>query len=236
MCTISFVNHNNLKILTFNRDEDSSKPASSPFQSITFKDKHLIAPIEPLKKGTWFVVSPSGEFAVLFNGAEKSHISKPPYLKSRGIILLELFSENSMQQSWEKIELNRIEPFSIIHFNNDELLKFQWNGKKKNVEQLNIEQNHIWSSSTLYAPTIQKNRELFFQNYMETTTQILANDIFNLHQSDFLAHQPLGAIYEQKPNIHTKSISQLVLNSSEIKLKHLDLINHQLSIYNLSIQ
>lgn len=51
---------------------------------------------------------------VLLNGAKEKHLVKPFYRKSRGLIVLEIASENDSLECWKKIDLTEIEPFTMV--------------------------------------------------------------------------------------------------------------------------
>jgi uncharacterized protein with NRDE domain len=90
MCTVSYFRNGKQFIVTSNRDEHKDRPmALVPIQEI-LENVTLFYPKDPKGNGTWFSVKSDGSAFVLMNGAEKKHIPKPTYRKSRGLILWEL--------------------------------------------------------------------------------------------------------------------------------------------------
>ena len=70
---------------------------------------------------------------VLLNGAEEKHIDTGNYAKSRGLIVIEIIGSTSPFNAWQTIDLDRIEPFTLVLFENFKLYQLRWNGEEKNV-------------------------------------------------------------------------------------------------------
>jgi uncharacterized protein with NRDE domain len=143
MCTVSFVHSNGKIIITSNRDEQAARPAIEP-RNYLVNQKNLFFPKDPKAGGTWYVVDESANVLVLLNGAEESHQCNPPYRRSRGLIVLDLFSTESAIGAWETIALENVEPFTIVLFQDQQLYQLRWDGIRKTVQNLNAEGNHIW--------------------------------------------------------------------------------------------
>jgi len=154
MCTVSFYRNNYSVIITSNRDENYHRPLAYPPKSEYVNGRKLFFPKDPQGGGTWFAVNENGDTFVLLNGAAAKHIPKPPYQKSRGIIILDLASAPDFGAEWHRIDLTNIEPFTIVVFIQNKLLQVRWNGKIKEYKSLNISIPKIWSSYTLYEPEV----------------------------------------------------------------------------------
>ncbi len=129
--------------------------------------KELVyCPLDPKSKGTWFGVKSDGSVFVLLNGAEKNHTPKPPYRKSRGLVLFDIISSKKIHETWHEINLSDIEPFTIVAFADDELIQLRWNGNNKSHIRLETEIAHIWSSATLYSDDIIKKRKAWFSEFL----------------------------------------------------------------------
>src|SRR6185295_19041785 len=99
--------------------------------------------------GTWMAIHENGNAIVFLNGGFTSHTPQPPYRKSRGLILLDLIESTAAYHSFMAINLNNIEPFTAIIWDDGHLFECRWNGRKYH-KQLDPLQPHIWSSATLY--------------------------------------------------------------------------------------
>src|SRR5690349_14149458 len=146
MCTVSFVKSNGRIIITSNRDEKIIRPAAIPPRNYTVNGKNVIFPKDPKAGGTWYIVDEKGTVLVLLNGAEEKHQLESSYRKSRGLIVLELISEDSSKDYWDKINLDNIEPFTIVLFQDNQLFQLRWNGNQKEKVILDTDEKHIWSS------------------------------------------------------------------------------------------
>ena len=157
MCTVSFVCANGKIIITSNRDEPIVRPSSPP-KSYRINNKKIIFPKDPKAGGTWFAVDDDATVLVLLNGAAEKHQWQPPYRKSRGLIVLDIISEVNPLQSWESIDLDVIEPFTMVLYQEQKLYQLRWNGDQKETLILDTSKQYIWSSSTLYSQEIRNKR------------------------------------------------------------------------------
>src|SRR5207249_4602915 len=96
--------------------------------------------------------------AVLLNGAFQKHISMPPYKGSRGKIFLDIIEANEPLKEFETIDFVKIEPFTVIIFNQRNLFECRWDGNQKFCRQLQTNESHTWSSITLYDQEVVKKK------------------------------------------------------------------------------
>ncbi|MDD5151020.1 MAG: NRDE family protein, partial [Flavobacterium sp.] len=172
MCTVSFVNTNGKIIITSNRDEKVLRPSAIGPRNYSINNKNIIFPKDPQAGGTWFAVDEEGTTLVLLNGANEKHQHQPPYRKSRGLIVLDTISSLSPKDFWAAIDLENIEPFTLVLFQNKELFQLRWDGFEKETTQLDINKSHVWSSSTLYPKSIRENRSDWFYTFLDSKTEI----------------------------------------------------------------
>lgn len=182
MCTVSFIPFNDRIIVTSNRDEKVSRKKAIPPSFNKYKEQNFIFPKDADAGGTWITVKENGDAAVLLNGAFTDHVHHPPYRKSRGLILLDIMAEDSPSDYFNKIDLENIEPFTIVLMENGLLFEFRWDGNKNFIKQLPIHQPKIWSSATLYNIEVVKNREQWFADFLYYIPEPTREDIFNFHQ------------------------------------------------------
>ena len=131
MCTVSFVFSKDKYIITSNRDEKTNRATAIAPKLYLINQKKIIFPKDPKAGGTWFAVNDKGTVVVLLNGAKCKHLPKLNYKKSRGLILLDVMSEKCCVTAWQNIDLENIEPFTLILFENKKLYHLQWDGTKK---------------------------------------------------------------------------------------------------------
>ena len=227
MCTVSFVATNDKIIITSNRDEKTVRPSAIPPRNYTVNGKNLIFPKDPKAGGTWFVGNQDGTILVLLNGADEKHEVQLPYRKSRGLIVLDMISSLSPKDFWIEIDLEKIEPFTLVLFQNNTLFQLRWNGKEKEVIPLDISQNHIWSSATLYSAEIREKRTNWFRAFMDYNSKISESKMHDFHRYTEKGNNQNGLVINRHDEIKTVSITQAVVAKNKIVMMHYDLITQQ---------
>ncbi|RDI58471.1 NRDE family protein [Flavobacterium glaciei] len=227
MCTVSFVAKNDTIIITSNRDEKTGRPSAIPPRNYTINGKNLIFPKDSKAGGTWFVANDEGAILVLLNGADEKHKVQLPYRKSRGLIVLDLISSLSPKDFWTEIDLDNIEPFTLVLFQNNALFQLRWNGNKKETTPLDIHQNHIWSSSTLYSLSIREKRAEWFHTFMEGNSEISESKMHDFHRYTEEENDENGLVINRNNEMKTLSITQAVIKKNNVTILHYDLIANQ---------
>lgn len=227
MCTVSFVATNDKIIITSNRDEKTVRPSAIPPRSYTVNGKNLIFPKDPKAGGTWFVANADGVILVLLNGADEKHEVQLPYRKSRGLIVLDMICSLSPKDFWSEIDLENIEPFTLVLFQNNALFQLRWNGKEKETITLDIHQNHIWSSSTLYSSSIREKRANWFHTFMDGNSEISESKMHDFHRYTEEENDENGLVINRNDEMKTLSITQAVIEKNKVAILHYDLIAQQ---------
>ena len=176
MCTVSFFPLNEGFCITSNRDEKITRQKAIPPKMYLIDGKEIYFPKDPKAGGTWFAHD-KNNVIVLLNGAQEKHVVKDNYRKSRGIIVIELIASKNPFLEWQTLDLNEIEPFTIILFSENKLHQLQWNEIEKSTLELDIYKSYIWSSSTLYSKEIRTERTLWFSKF--TATVLPLNNSFS---------------------------------------------------------
>lgn len=220
MCTVTYFSLKNKIILTSNRDEKPNRSAQEINQ-----EKGIFYPKDATKNGTWFLVSENGSAIILLNGAFENHLVKTNYRKSRGLIVLDLIAEEDIFKSIELIDLENIEPFTLVIFQENQLAEFRWDGAEKHFKMLDSNLPYIWSSATLYDESAREKREQIFQEFLQNG-KISEESIWNFHhqKTDDMEN---GITIKRQNTIQTISTTQVVI-SHEITLKHYDRLNPDL--------
>jgi hypothetical protein len=225
MCTVTFVRQKDRVILTSNRDEAIERPAASMPKEYIVNNTSLYFPQDPKANGSWFAVKKNGECIVLLNGAEEKHISTGNYSRSRGLIVLDILSDNHPLGKIESINLAGVEPFTIIYCNENTAYQLRWNGTEKSLQEV-LENMRIWSSSTLYSKEQIDEKENYFKDFIQKNRDSLTADkILEFHQTPVEAS--VGIILNRENKMLTKNVTQYCLQQNELTFKHFDLITHQ---------
>ncbi|HTG65676.1 MAG TPA: NRDE family protein [Flavobacterium sp.] len=224
MCTVSFVKSNGRIIITSNRDEKIIRPAAIPPRNYTVNGKNVIFPKDPKAGGTWYIVDEKGTVLVLLNGAEEKHQLESSYRKSRGLVVLELISEDSPKDYWDKINLENIEPFTIVLFQDNQLFQLRWNGNQKEKVILDTDEKHIWSSSTLYPSSIRNRRADLFYTFLEDKGLLSESDMYQFHRYADEENTENGLVINRNGGMKTLSITQSVIEQNKVSILHYDLV------------
>lgn len=224
MCTVSFVSSNNKFIITSNRDEQLLRPGAIEPKNYSINGKNILFPKDPKAGGTWYAVAENGTILVLLNGADEKHEVKLPYRRSRGLIVLDIISSNSAIEEWKNIDLDNIEPFTLVLFQSSQLYQLRWNGIEKSTLNLDISQSHIWSSSTLYPKEIREKRAIWFNKFLETKPSITEDEMYNFHRYTENDNPENGLIINRNDVMKTLSITQSIVKQNKVTLIHHDLV------------
>lgn len=227
MCTVSFVTSNGKTIITSNRDEKVIRQSAIPPKNYTIKGKNIIFPKDPKAGGTWYAIDANGTIVVLLNGATEKHKVELPYRKSRGLIVLDIISSFSPKDFWSEIDLENIEPFTLVLFQNDKLFQLRWNGNNKETLQLNPKNNYVWSSSTLYPKEIREKRSAWFDTFLDLNSEISETEMLHFHRYTEEKNQENGLVINRNNEMKTLSITQSVIEMNKVAILHYDLIANE---------
>lgn len=226
MCTVSFVFSNGKVILTHNRDEKTLRPSAIEPKIYSINNKNILFPKDKKAGGTWYAIAENGSVLVILNGAEEKHQLRTSYRKSRGLIVLDLISSDSPIVAWKLIDLSQIEPFTLVLFQDSKLYQLRWNEVEKSTLNLDINQNHIWSSSTLYPKEVQEQRAHLFHKFM-VSNEISPEKLFQFHRYTNPEDSENGLIINRNDSLKTLSITQSVIEKNKVELSYHDLQNQK---------
>lgn len=223
MCTVSFVATNDKIIITSNRDETVLRPALPP-ETYRINNKKITFPKDPQAGGTWYAVNENGTVLVLLNGADEKHKHRPPYSRSRGLVVLEIISSDGPILHWDAIDLDGVEPFTLVLYEDLKLYQLRWNGIDKSRVDLDVFEPHIWSSSTLYPKEVREQRSEWFYLFMESRNDIAEKEMFHFHRYTENSNTENGLIINRNDALKTLTITQSIIEDGNLKMMHYDLI------------
>lgn len=224
MCTVSFVHSKGKIIITSNRDEKVIIPNAIEPKSYLINNKKIIFPKDQKSGGTWYAVDEHSNVLVLLNGADEKHVISGNYKKSRGLIVLEIIATKSPFETWKTINLENIEPFTLVLYESLQLYQLRWNGEAKKTLVLNPNQNHIWSSSTLYSAAIREIRTSWFTTFLDTKPEVAETELFNFHRYTEEKNAENGLVINRNEVLKTLSITQTVIDKNIVEIHYTDLI------------
>ena len=210
--------------MTSNRDEHISRGnAVYPAFSL-INGKNLLFPKDPVSGGTWFISNEKGDIGILLNGAFEKHFSNPPYRKSRGVVLPEIFQNDSPLNAIKQYDFSGIENFTIILWQQQQLWEIKWNGLLLHMTEINAGICHIWSSVTLYTPEMTNERKNWFTEWCNTLTIFEQGSILDFHTQTGQDNKEYGLQIARPDKITTVSITSIRLENQQVTLIHKDLL------------
>ncbi len=211
MCIVSIFSDNlGNFILTHNRDETILRPSSDGIQTHEIFSKSFTGPMDLVSGGTWIYYSENYAVCIL-NGAYEKHSHRPPYRMSRGLVILQLLKYNSMDGFIDEVNLDGIEPFTMIMLNrnSDEKKILVWDEIQKYKEDVSEEKIIVRSSSPLYSIEEKSSHKQAFENLEKLDSQTI-----------FQLQDELKMLENNKfPTVQTTSITQIIQNHQQIDLK-----------------
>lgn len=227
MCTVSFVNSPKTVIITSNRDEKVIRPTAIPPDTYHCNGKSLMYPKDTKAGGTWFAADSHGTVLVLLNGGMIKHNVQFLYRKSRGLIALDIIGSDSPKIFWNEINLEDIEPFTLILYEDKKLYELVWDGFMKRTMQLDENKNYIWSSVTLYPEEIRIKRSGWFSDFLNSKTKVSASEMLDFHKNTEGDDSENGLIINRENTLKTLSITQVTINPEKIVFEYHDLVNEK---------
>ena len=223
MCTVTFIPIREKFFITSNRDEKNTRSQATPPAVYTLESGKIIFPKDGNAGGTWIALHENGNVAVLLNGAFEKHISQPPYRLSRGQILLHVIASESPVRRFERVGLDRIEPFTLIIVEKNDLYECRWDGSKKHCRQLRNYRHYIWSSATLYEGHIVKKREQWLAKFLNDNPNPTQEDILHFHRFSGDGDKTNDLQMERAGVYSTVSLTSILLTADRGSMKYLDL-------------
>jgi len=231
MCTITLVPHPdsmNGFILTSNRDEAVSRKTLPPQKEI-YKEKQLYFPKDEEAGGTWVGVSENLRCVCLMNGAEKPHVRKPEYRKSRGVVVKDFLAANKLSNLFKEYNLEDIEPFTMIvvdWHNGLVFYEFLWDGTQRKLTKLAMKE-HIWSSSPLYSEAMKASRVKWFKNLKETEG-FSSESLLDFHHNGGEGNKQFDLIID-RGFLKTQSITQIDNTGKDLKFWYESLMTKEIT-------
>ena len=225
MCTVTFIPSEHTIILTSNRDEKRRRSVAFAPAVHQGEAGKSIFPKDADAGGTWIAGHENGNAVVFLNGGLVAHIPQPPYRKSRGLVLLELIDQPEPYNYFLAIELDNIEPFTAIIWDENRLFECRWDGSGKHSLQLNETLPYIWSSVTLYDPSVIAKRNQWFKEWITQNKTPSQNEILDFHQftGDGDCHNDLKM---NRGQVFTVSVTSMMISKDHAFMRYLDLKNN----------
>ncbi len=236
MCTVTIMPLANSDfVLTSNRDEAPHRTSIAP-EFYQVDGTKLLFPKDELSGGTWIGVSEKNRVICVLNGGFERHERKATYRMSRGTVAKDFLLKENTIDTIRSYNLIDIEAFTMVIIDWNTNLKFYelvWDGKIKHFSELPL-QPKIWSSSTLYNPSMQQERVKWFEDF-KTENKLDSKTLLNFHKTAGKENDDYGVIMD-RGFVKTTSITQVEKQEDILEMRYESLQNNTTysKIFNLS--
>jgi uncharacterized protein with NRDE domain len=227
MCTLTYIPLKKGFIITSNRDEMALRPTAKP-RAYDYHGQKLIFPKDEIAGGTWIAYSSRQRIACLLNGAFDTHVRKESYAKSRGLVLLEAFEYPDLNEFIEKVNLENVEPFTLLLIDFQQTFQFKelvWDGNNMHVRDIDNKNPGIWSSATLYSKENRALRRQWFDTWLKENKDKEDNKILDFHFFKHIQNPRINVVMKGEKGLQTVSITQILINENQPEFHYFDLID-----------
>lgn len=214
MCTLSWKWSEETFHLFFNRDEALARPKALPPIVRQEKENLILCPIDPQGGGTWMGVNQQGLVIALVNDYQNPAKQAVTGLRSRGLLVLELLTEvsvDSILKAIQGMELSCYPGFLLHLFSlSEEGWQIHWNGEQLNLKEISEVKLPI-SSSSVYPQEAERYRQ---QRYSDAFSVAELREFHALYDKDAPGLSP----WMKRDDAKTQSYTEIELNLHEAKI------------------
>jgi len=227
MCTVTYLPLTSGDyILSSNRDEQAAR---SP-RRITRRrsGRHwLLFPQDTRAGGTWIATASDDRTVCLLNGAFQPHQHKPPYRRSRGLMVLDSFDYPDTEAFATHYDFTGMEPFTMILLDRGRLRELRWDESSLHDRKLDAADYYIWSSATLYDEAARSKRERWFRNWRSAHEQHDLDAILDFHHHAGEGDPRNDVVMDRDGLVQTVSITSIIRSGKEVAIRYEDLLHRQ---------
>lgn len=225
MCTVVFIPKGDKYFFASLRDESPLRPKAIVPDIYKEEDSYILSPIDSMAGGTWLGVTASGSVIILLNGGFEKHDRKINYRKSRGLIVSELLASNLPVADWNMMEMQSVEPYTLVVWEKGSLFQLVWDGENKYDQILESTQPYIWSSATLYDSQARAYRNDLFMQWIGMNTPVSSLSLFNFFRS--FTDSENGFVMNRKEQTKTLSYTFIELQADAFaEMRYYDLLDN----------
>ncbi|NCU05457.1 MAG: NRDE family protein [Chitinophagaceae bacterium] len=226
MCTVTYIPTSKKSFfITSNRDERKVRLKAETPRWYRFASGQLLFPKDGNAGGTWMALHENRNAMVLLNGAFVNHHYHPPYRKSRGLIFLDVFDHPQPVTAFELINLHKIEPFTLVIRQGEQLFETRWDGQEKSIAELDAGASCIWSSVTLYDKDVIEKRKNWFELFQKEYKESGSKEILHFHRFAGDGDEQNDVLMNRNNEMFTVSITQLQRQNELSYMHYHDLLN-----------
>lgn len=226
MCTLTYIpKEDGSYLLTSNRDEMPLRAAPG-LERRQIGGREVLFPTDAGAGGTWLALSSAGQAVCLINGAFHRHHRKPPYRRSRGLMVLDFFEYDQTPDFIRQYTFQGMEPFTMVVVEDGRVWDLRWDEKQLHSRELDPGQYAIWASPVLYDLPYRKKRHHWLADWLEQRPQPNRHSMLHFHLTAGEGDPHNDLVMNRNNLVRTVSISSVVRERSAFDISYLDLIQH----------
>jgi hypothetical protein len=222
MCTVTFIPYKGTVFITSNRDESPARQSKGLTSRHTLDGPSIHFPLDPTSSGSWIALADTGRSVCLLNGGFEPFVPSPPYRISRGQVVLSAAAAPDPVSFAEEFDLHGVAPFTLLIYQDNTFFETVWDGEKRHIAALPVDQPQLWSSVTLYPAAVRAWRKEVFREWLNEHQRYNRESIMAFHclkrgddVNDF--------IMNRNEIVKTLSVTSIQLHNHKGSLLHLDL-------------
>ncbi len=226
MCTVTYIPHKGNVYIASNRDEQLVRKSADKPAMLSFNSGKILYPKDGEKGGTWIATHGNGNVMVLLNGAFDRHRPNPPYMRSRGLVFLDIFDSHQPHLVFDEILLDGVEPFTLVlwHKKNEALHEMRWDGSNKYITEKDNTIPQIWSSVTLYDKDVIQKREQWFERWLANGNEIDVHSVSHFHEFGGEGDERIDLKMSRGGVLKTVSITVVECSDSKSTMYYKDML------------
>ena len=235
MCTLTYAPSSNGFILVSSRDELKTRPTTLP-KIYNHNGQSILYPRDEIGGGSWIAISQGRRIACLLNGAYAQYYPVKKYPKSRGEIVIKATTEPNWPESWEKLSLEGYESFTLVTVElnpEPEIVLWIWDEFQKSNHIQISNRPFILSSSTLYDEESKKERQKWFDQWINTHQYSKDFNLPEFHTFEHSKDPTKNILLLREMGLQTLSITEIRFDNPRLEIVYNDKIDQSRLIIDL---
>ena len=236
MCVLTYIpTEDNGFLFTSNRDESVGRASAIAPRKYDIGGRYVFFPKDPQGGGTWIGGCETFTLCLLNGGFEK-HMPMPPYRQSRGKIILDFYKYADVEKFLQEYDFEGIEPFTLIIVNRDKqflINEIRWTGNRIFYTTYSAYQARIWSSATLYTDEVIRERENWFQHFLQAYPTCNYEDVLRFHHFGGKGDINNDIKMNRNHKLMTLSITQFQMSHDTFLLRYEDLLKNKNYVFRI---
>jgi hypothetical protein len=149
------------------------------------------------------------------NGAFDAHVHRSPYNRSRGLVVLESFEYDTPFHFYSGVNLNGVEPFTLVLIWSNNVYELRWTGTQKYFTSL-PNAPHLWASATLYTSSVLRKKKIWLADFLSENNMPEQAEVIQFHKTGGEEDLENGMRINRSGSVKTLSVTSIQILNSEV--------------------